>query len=55
MVAVTGKQRHYLSGCHRSTRHHTEGLKRGAAQTIDVINILGRENAILVEKGKKAS
>lgn len=53
MVAVTGKQRRYLSGCHRPTRHNTEGLKRGAAQTIDVNNILGRENPVLVGKGKK--
>lgn len=36
-----------------TARHHEEGLKRGAAETVDGIKVPGREGSVLAGKGKR--
>lgn len=50
-VAVTGSSGLIVPPA--TARHHEEGLKRGAAETVDGIKVPGREGSVLAGKGKR--
>lgn len=50
-VAVTGSSGLIVPPA--TARHHEEGLKRGAAETVDSIKVPGREGSVLAGKGKR--